>query len=388
MFKKTIIASSVLTVLASTAAVADNHGDDKYGYDVYGVIAVQVAHRDYETAKANDGVQVNNESRVGLRGHAKFDGLPSHTKFIWQIESGYVDEAFAGENGGEGYLGKRDTFIGFDSTEFGLIRVGRVLTPLYEVVDWPASNPGLGDIYDWGGIIGGNNFNDRQSDTVRWDSKELWSGFTLDLAAGAGQDRAGSTGSEKAGSNYYHGAAAHQNYKYGEGNWVQFDLAYEMNYDTQVSYVTTNKDTDDNYITETTFWDNTTYLAGIQGGHGPVGYFAQYRVAEADNNVGVDEEQNSYSVGLMYNFGADHKWQAKVAYAGNEDLKVNGVKQQDTGDDVWSTQLMYKIDSNAVVYARYRDVDTGKTFKDVDAKDGRWKTDSFSEASVGVEYYF
>ncbi|MBO9482531.1 porin [Salinisphaera sp. G21_0] len=370
MFKKSIIASSVLAALASTAAVADDHSEDKYGYDVYGVLSVQVAHRDYETAKANDGIQVNNESRIGFRGYAKFDGLPSHTKFIWQIESGYVDESFAGENGGEGYLGKRDTFVGFDSTEFGLIRAGRVLTPLYEVVDWPASNPGLGDIYDWGGIIGGNNFNDRQSDTVRWDSKELWTGFTLDIAAGAGQDRAGSTGSTEAGSNYYHGAAAHQNYKYGEGNWVQFDLAYEMNYDTQDG------------TTATTFWDNTTYLVGVQGGHGPVGYFAQYRMAEADNNVGVDEEQNSYSVGLMYNFGADHKWQAKVAYAGNEDLKVDGVKQQNTSDDVWSTQLMYKIDSNAVVYARYRDLDAGKTF------DGRWKTDSFKEASVGVEYWF
>ena len=373
MFKKTIIASSVLTVLASTAAVADHHGEDKYGYDVYGIIAVQVAHRDYEEAKANNGVQINNESRVGLRGHAKFDGLPSHTKFIWQIESGYVDESFAGEDGGKGYLGGRDTFIGFDSTKFGQIRVGRVLTPLYEVVDWPASNPGLGDIYDWGGIIGGNNFNDRQSDTVRWDSKELWSGFTLDLAAGAGQDRAGDTKSEKAGSNYYHGAAAHQNFKYGEGNSVQFDLAYEMNYDTAVSEK--EKDTG-------VYWDNKTYLIGIQGTHGPVGYFAQYRMAEADNNHGADEEENSYSAGLMYNFGADHKWQAKVAYAGNEDLKVNGVKQQDTGDDVWSTQLMYKIDSSAIVYARYRDVDAGKTH------DKRWKTDSFSEASVGVEYYF
>ena len=90
MFKKTLIASSVLAALASTAAVADGHGEDKYGHDIYGVIAVQVAHRSYENAANNDGVQVNNESRLGWRGYAKFDGLPENTKFIWQIEGGYV----------------------------------------------------------------------------------------------------------------------------------------------------------------------------------------------------------------------------------------------------------------------------------------------------------
>ncbi|WP_419834126.1 porin [Endozoicomonas atrinae] len=367
MFKKSIIASSVLAALASTAAVADNHGEEKYGHDFYGVISVQVAHRDYNDAKNNDGIQVNNESRLGWRGYAKFDGLPEHTKFIWQIETGYVDPNFAGENGGGGYLGGRDTFIGFDSEQFGLVRVGRVLTPIYELVDWPASNPGLGDVYDWGGQIAGNDFNDRQSDTIRWDSKELWSGFTLDLAAGAGADRAGDTKSEKAGSNYYHGAAAHQQFKYGEGNWIQFDLAYEMNYDSAIY-------TDEGDLTGE-YWDNKTYLVGVQGGHGPVGYFAQYRMAEAKNNAGEKQEEDAYSTGLMYNFGEGQKWQAKVAYAKNEDVKTNGVTG-DTEADVWATQLMYKIDSNAVVYVRYRDLERADT------------PNSFSEASTGIEYWF
>nr|MDT0251209.1 porin [Endozoicomonas sp.] len=375
MFKKTLIASAVMATLTSVSAMAsESSTEDKYGHDIYGVIAVQVASRDYANQDNNSGVQVNNETRIGWRGYAKFDGLPEHTKFIWQIETGYVDPSFEGENGGGGYLGKRDTFIGFDSEKFGLVRVGRVLTPIYELVDWPASNPGLGDTWDWGGNIGGNNFNDRQSDTIRWDSKELWTGFTMDLAVGAGADRAGATASEEASSNYWHGAAVHQNVKYGEGNWIQFDLAYEMNYDT-ATYDADGKDIGN-------YWDNQTYLAGVQGGHGPVGYFAQYRIAEADDTLGSDEKENAYSTGLMYNFGADQKWQAKVGYTKTEDLKVNGDKQANTGDDTWSTQLMYKIDSNAVVYVRYRDVDAGESYA------GRWKTDSFSEASTGIEYWF
>ena len=326
---------------------------------------------------SNNGFQINNETRLGWRGYAKFDQLPEHTQFIWQVESGYVDESFAGPDGGNGYLGRRDTFIGFDSEVFGKVRAGRVLTPLYELVDWPASNPGLGDIWDWGGTIGGNKHNDRQSDTIRWDSKELWTGFTVDVAVGAGKDRAGATDSTNADQNYWHGAAAHQKFDYDNG-WVQLDVAYEMNYKTREKI--TN---DDGEVLDTNFWDNQAYLAGIQGSHGPIGYFAQYRLAKADNTSdSIKEKQQSNSVGLMYNFGENNRWQAKVGYAKNYDLKVAGAKQDNTADDVWSTQLMYSIDSNAVVYARYRQVDTGETYL------GRWKTDSFKEASIGLEYWF
>ena len=146
------------------------------------------------------------------------------------------------------------------------------------MVDWPASNPGLGDVWDWGGAIDGRDFNDRQSDTVRWDSKELWSGFTLDVAFGAGGDRDGDTDSEEAGSNYYHGIAAHQQFKY-DGGWVQFDLAYEMNYDTSpwFSRIMIMSSAPETRITglsgrSTTGWSWTSWL------------FAHYRMAEAENN--------------------------------------------------------------------------------------------------------
>ncbi|USE38199.1 hypothetical protein [Endozoicomonas sp. SCSIO W0465] len=205
---------------------------------------------------------------------------------------------------------------------------------------------------------------------MRWDTKEFWSGFTLDLAFGAGGDRDGDTESEEASSNYYHGIAAHQQFKY-DGGWVQLDIAYEMNYDT----AQLNEDGNDTGE----YWDNTTYLIGVQGGHGAVGYFGQYRVAEAESTkAGVaDQEETGYSVGMTYNFGADNKWQAKVAHAKLDDLE-KGNMTADTGREVWSTQLLYSIDTNAVVYARYRDIERSETDKD----------DSFNEASVGVEYWF
>ncbi|OAN13932.1 porin [Photobacterium jeanii] len=376
LFKRTLLGAAIASAaIASVPAHASDSGA-KYEHSIYGLIAMQVAHRDYDKEKNNEGVQFNNESRLGWRGTAQFDQMPNWT-FLWQIESGYVDESFAGENGGNGYLGRRDTFVGFEHEKAGKIRLGRVLTPIYELIDWPATNPGMGNVWDWGGNIGGNNFNDRQSDTIRWDTNELWSGFTMDIAAGAGEDRAGATDSERASKNYWHGMAAHQNFK-GDWGWAQLDLAYEMNYDTLDKTKGKFKDT---------FWDNQTYLAGIQGGFSNgLSYFGYYRIAKADNSkFNQDEREDSFSVGLMYNFD---KWQAKIAHASNLGLEVNGNEIKNTKDQVTSMQLMYFVDTNAVLYARYAMNDLDRIDADNKGYQDRGKSDSFNEASIGVEYWF
>ncbi|USD67711.1 porin [Vibrio sp. SCSIO 43136] len=390
-FTRTLIASAISSITLAGAAFADtnlNPKKDEQGF--YGLVALQLANRDYEVptgaeGNPNSGVQANNETRLGWRGTAHFDSW-ENTTFIWQVESGYVDESFGGEDGGNGYLGRRDTYIGFQNDAYGLIRVGRVLTPIYELIDWPATNPGMGNVWDWGGAIGGNNFNDRQSDTIRWDTNELWEGFSLDLAVGAGADRAGATDSQRANKNYWHGGAAHQKFTVGDNGWVQFDLAYEMNYNTQDK---SGNNPDTGSKDPAFYWDNQTYLIGTQGGFdNGIGYFAYYRVADAQNTLGDDEREKSYSIGLMYNFGEDNKWQAKVAHAENKGLEVNGKRIADTEDDVTSMQLMYSVDSNAVVYARYAMNNLGEAHTTRPDYVGRWKSDSFDEASIGIEYWF
>ncbi|MGF1699326.1 porin [Photobacterium makurazakiensis] len=367
IFKRTLLGATIAT--AAIAAVPAQ-AEGKYEHGIYGVIAMQLADRQYDNEKNNSGVQANHESRLGWRGTAKFDNLQDWT-FLWQIESGYVDPSF-GPAGGGSEFGERDTFVGFEHEKFGQVRVGRVLTPIYELVDWPATNPGMGNVWDWGGNIGGRKFNDRQSDTIRWDTNEFWTGFTMDIAVGAGADRAGGTDSPKASDNYWHGMAAHQQFK-GDWGWVQFDLAYEMNYNTKDGEVTDG-------VLDGTYWDNQTYLMGAQGGFdNGIGYFGYYRISEADNTRGDDERETSYSVGLTYTFG---DWQAKVARAENLGLEVNGKDIDNTEDNVTSFQMMYFVDTNAVLYGRYAMNDLGEAY------DGRWKSDSFDEFSIGVEYYF
>ena len=358
IFKRTLLSAAIMS--AAVAAVPAQASDSDAKYEVYGIIAVQAAYRDYDTGNSVDddnlgGMQLNNESRIGFRGSKQFQNFGP--RFIWQIEGGYVDPSFGGEGAG---LGERDTFVGFESDSLGQVRFGRVLTPLYELVDWPASNPGLGDVWDWGGAIGGAKYQDRQSNTIRWDSPLYADALTFDVAVGAG-DKAGLG----EGDDYWGGLAAH--YKVGP---VQFDLAYEGNR---------------NIATEGTSWDNDTYLAGIQGWFdNGISFFAQYKYMEASADTGRDEKQDGVSAGLMYNI---NDWQFKLGYAANFDLEVDGKTIKNTSDDVISAQAMYFVDPAAVIYFRARTLDFGDGAEGVDSET-RWKSGDYDELSVGVEYYF
>lgn len=382
IFKPSLIAMAVSSVAFTAFPTIAEETDAKY--DVYGIIAVQAHYRDYENSPSLTGFQTNNESRIGFRGSKQFQNLGP--KFIWQIEGGYVDPSYSDHTSNGGF-GERDTFVGFEDFEsFGQVRIGRVLTPLYEVVDWPGANPGLGDVWDWGGLIGGAKFQDRSSNTVRWDSPE-WGGMTFDVAYG--RTKAAATGSDEG---WWQGAAAH--YKVGP---FQFDAAYEVNRNTAESFQDGTLDTGaHDPSTKQTFnrvWDNNTYLVGVQGWfENGISFFAQYRIQDAEVTEGIDsgreEKQNAMTSGLMYNTG---DWQFKVGYTKNFELEVNGEKVEDSSDDVISAQAMYFVDPSAVLYVRARDVtmggntvDSGNTGMTYD----RWKSDSFNEVSVGVEYYF
>lgn len=375
-FKKTLLGAAVSTLMLSGGAYADGANSDaaknyltkdSFAYEVYGIIAMQAAYRDYDTgdtAKDDNlgGAQLNNESRIGFRGKKDFANFGP--TFLWQIEGGYVDPSFGGEGAG---LGERDTFVGFEGESFGQVRLGRVLTPMYELVDWPASNPGMGDVYDWGGAIGGAKYQDRQSNTVRWDSPMYAEALSFDVAVGAG-DKAGLG----EGDDYWSGLAAH--YKLGP---IQFDAAYEGN--RNISY-------------ESSKWSNDTYLVGLQGWFdNGISFFAQYKMMEASSTDGTDEKQNAMSSAIMYTTG---DWQYKLGYAANFDLDRNGQTVDNTGDDVLSAQVMYFVDPSAVIYARARTLDfgDGATYSDGSTdKDGgttRGKSGDYDEFSIGVEYYF
>ncbi|AVQ87117.1 porin [Plesiomonas shigelloides] len=343
MFKKSMIAATIIGSFAALPAHAYKIGTENgMNVEVYGVIAVDLNYY----ADTGAGYDINNESRVGFRaGKQMFDDF----EVFAQIESGYV-----GDDGGSGKLGARDTFIGAKGS-WGTARFGRMLTPLYELIDWPYSNPGLGQVFDWGGDFAGNY--DRKSDTIRYDSPVM-SGFSFSLATGRGN-------TNSTGNNWY-GASAH--YKVFDA--LTLHAGYENNNKHKISGGSDaywdwkeNSDVPGTAPEWTEFpgspafvVNRSTYLVGFEASL-PAGFSfsGAYKSAEQkDVSDAKKWTQDSMSlVGQYWNGPVGFK----LGYAQNFDYEYNGKKVDDSGDKVISGQLMAVV-NDFVPYVRigHRDI--------------------------------
>lgn len=375
MFKK-----SALAVVIASAFALPAHADIK-NIDIYGQIAISAwTGADWATVDNNGGyekpIKIENESRIGFRGSKDFANGP---KFIWQIESGNV-----GESGGDGKLGVRDTFGGFEWEGIGKVRAGRMLTPLYEVLDWPYSGISAGKVMDWrGDIIGGGNY-DRQSNMIRFDSANH-SGFSYNLALGRGNN------TDDASSNFY-GLGAH----YNTGP-LTLHATYEKATDRAISKGEFNKTQKggDTILTHTAgTGDSDAYLLGFEMNFkNGLGFFGAYKRLTADykdmtltsatGTSALNEmSQDSYTVGTVYNTGL---WQFKLAYAANLkpefDTADGNFKASEFSDSIITGQAMYFLDDSAVAYVRpyYLQRRGLSVVQDGDKEFG---------LGMGVEYYF
>ncbi|MCC4858493.1 porin [Vibrio splendidus] len=378
IFKRTLLGASV--ALLSTGVMAKEVGiNSDFNVDVYGVAAISVVN--YNTTDNRDdssGYAVENESRIGFRAHKDmFDDV----LITMQIESGYVDSTDWSHGGvSGGVLGFRDTFVGA-SGSWGNLRVGRVLTPLYEIVDWPYSNPGLGSVFDWGGI---NGHYDRQSNQVRYDSAKF-GGFSF--AASVGRDDNDNGGGAATRDANFVGASAKYSFEK-----ITFMAGVESG--TRVvaasggEYVTAQEEIKDSagnvlhnpgdiYKTDTVAgYDDDTfaYIVGFEASL-PAGFgiAAAFKGEELDNGI-RKQTQDSYSVIGQY-------WNGpigfKLGYAANLESELNGQKEAGSDSSTISGQLM-AVHNGFVPYLRV----AGRTFY----KDGVEDTDIVTR--VGLEYGF
>ena len=375
IFKRTLLGASV--ALLSTGVMAKEVGiNSDFNVDVYGVAAISLVN--YNTTDNNDsstGYAVENESRIGFRAHKDmFDDV----LITMQIESGYVDSTDWSHGGvSGGVLGFRDTFIGA-SGSWGNLRVGRVLTPLYEIVDWPFSNPGLGSVFDWGGI---NGHYDRQSNQVRYDSAKF-GGFSF--AASVGRDDNDNGGGAATRDANFVGASAKYSFEK-----ITFMGAVESG--TRVvaasggEYVVAQEDIKDAngtvttpkgeiYLTDTVAgYDDDTfaYIVGFEASlPAGFGFAAAYKGEELDNGI-RKVTQDSYSIIGQY-------WNGpigfKLGYAANLESETNGSKDANSDSNTISGQLM-AVHNGFVPYLRV----AGRTVGDAD-------TDIVTR--VGLEYGF
>ncbi|CAH0523894.1 Chitoporin [Allocatenococcus thiocycli] len=310
ILKRTLLGAAV--ALASTGAVASGSESSQVGVlsdfnvQAYGVAAISAFYQE-----DSNGYDYENESRIGFRASKDmFDNL----NVFMQIESGYV-----GEDGKGSTLGARDTFLGLQG-DWGKVRFGRMLTPLYEIVDWPYSNPGLGRVFDWGGDVKAHY--DRKGDIARYDSPAL-GGLTLNFSVGRGD-----TGTK---SSNHVGAAAHYNFS----DVVTVHAGVESNSKYGGSDI-----------------DSTAYIVGFElplpAGFGLAGAY-KYSEGESKHAAyeGQEAEQGQYSLIGQYWNGP---WGVKVGYAFNDESEVDNVKLSDD-DEVLSGQLMY-VHNGFVPYVR------------------------------------
>ncbi|MUJ30198.1 porin, partial [Aliivibrio fischeri] len=333
MFKKTLLGAAIALVASGVTAKEVGINSD-FNVEVYGVAAISLVNynvTDNDKAKSSsdrdEGFVVENESRIGFRAHKE---MFENVLITMQIESGYVDNTDWGHGGASGgVLGFRDTFIGA-SGDWGNVRVGRVLTPLYEIVDWPFSNPGLGSVFDWGGIAG---HYDRQSNQVRYDSPKF-GGFSF--AASVGRDDNANGGG----------------YATRDSSFVGANAKYSFEKVTLMGAVESGSD-----FNGVSGQDNQSYLVGFEASL-PAGFgiAAAYKMEALDNQanaagvaqMGTDIEQGSYSVVGQY-------WNGpigfKLGYAANLESETNGKTDKDSDSNTISGQLM-AVHNGFVPYLR------------------------------------
>ncbi|WP_192889185.1 porin [Vibrio bathopelagicus] len=374
IFKRTLLGATV--ALLSTGVMAKEVGiNSDFNVDVYGVAAISLVN--YNTTDNNDsssGYAVENESRIGFRAHKEmFDDV----LITMQIESGYVDSTDWSHGGvSGGVLGFRDTFVGA-SGSWGNLRVGRVLTPLYEIVDWPFSNPGLGSVFDWGGI---NGHYDRQSNQVRYDSAKF-GGFSF--AASVGRDDNDNGGGAATRDANFVGASAKYSFEkitfmgaVESGTRVVAETGGE--YLIAQEKVTladgTVVNAGDQYQSDVTpgYDDDTfAYIVGFEASlPAGFGFAAAFKGEELDNGI-RKQTQDSYSIIGQY-------WNGpigfKLGYAANLESELNGKKEANSDSNTISGQLM-AVHNGFVPYLRV----AGRTVGDAD-------TDIVTR--VGLEYGF
>ncbi len=330
MFKKTLVAAALATATMGASAwqVAQN---DTSSLEVYGVTAISIVTTEPGAEGANSqGWGLENESRVGFRGHKELS--PGFTAFV-QIESGWVDNQDWAHGTQGGTLGQRDTFVGLKG-DWGKVRFGRVLTPMFEIVDWPFSNPGMGGVFDWNSDIGAFN-RDRHSNQIRYDSPSM-AGWNVALTTGRGE-------SQSWASKGISGFPVEDNYFYGASVGTRFADMVSVNVGIE---------TEMDRMQAAGLSDTFGAIAGVQ-----VSLPAGFAVKGAVKYGSVTDQASDIESTQLFTSLIGEYWTGNIGmrlgYAMAFNPEVDGTEAKDKEDNVISFQPMYVL-GGAVFYGRVK----------------------------------
>ncbi|MBE3665824.1 hypothetical protein BOO35_12075 [Vibrio navarrensis] len=333
MFKRTLLGAAVAAAAISGSANAAVELNGK-ALQVYGQAAgfVHITNPD----QGDNSVSAVIESRVGFKGVVEFEDFGPN--FVWQIEGGNADNSDK-----SGQLGARDTYLGLAFDGVGSIKYGRQLVAAYNYVDWPHSNPGLGNVFDWNNDIGAS-YQDRADHVIRFDS-ETFGGFNYQVTL-SGMNETTDAMVVSIGASYQAGPVNIHGGYYTQAEYTE-----------KVNNVDTKKG-DINYaiIGATAGFDSLTITGAIK----------------LMNNELADKEQMAYSATAQY---VNNSWVYKLGLAGTTDSETKGKTDKDTADLAVSARLGYLLPS---------------TYLFMDLRNYKMdNADSFdNNLLIGAEYYF
>lgn len=307
----------LLTLVSFSANAIKITGGEKYDLEVYGILAIS-SYFSAAQEKASD-YTFDNESYIGFRGNKD---LNDNINVIFQIESGYV-----GYEGKQSGLGTFDTFIGLRG-DWGTVRAGRMKTPMYEIVDWPYTNPGLGRVFDWGGDVP-YHYSHRLSNTLRYDSPD-WQPGNFALSVSRGDTR-------QSGSTILSGRVT-----------VNLPAAIKLHLGAEQ---TRNRIIDESQTFAFATADTLGYIAGLDVTFpSSTRFYGAFKSGYSRHNqTGLKSSQRSWSLIVEHWY---KNWGAKLGYAANTDALLDGLKMPDTADSVVALQIMTLIDDTFLPYMR------------------------------------
>ncbi|WP_028024742.1 porin [Enterovibrio calviensis] len=350
-FKRSLLgmAVAVAAMSGSANAAIDLNGE---AVQMYGQAA---GFMHITNPEVGDGAaQAVIESRIGFKGRVAFEEFGPD--FVWQIESGDAN------NTDYGAFGMRDTFLGLDFDGVGSFKFGRQLVAAYNYVDWPHSNPGLGNVFDWHNAIDAS-FEDRANNNFRFDSA-TWNGFNFQATlSGMGSSTDALVASIAT-------------------SYSQDMFSVHAGYYNQSKYDATVAKTEDSVVVENGVavvkpgTAATTEEAGdvsytIVGGSvylGDVTLTAAYKMME---NGLTNDDQDAYSATAQYVI--DGTWVLKAGYAATSESKLGN----DDDSQAITGRLGYLLPSTYL----YMDVRSYDMNGSDEASDG-------TNILIGAEYYF
>ncbi|MEZ9526033.1 porin [Enterovibrio norvegicus] len=358
-FKRSLLgmAVAVAAMSGSANAAIDLNGE---AVQVYGQAA---GFMHITNPEVGDGVvQGVIESRIGFKGRVSYDNFGPD--FIWQIESGdanNADRVTSTDGAGEpveipnGTFGVRDTYIGLDFDGVGSFKFGRQLVAAYNYVDWPHSNPGLGNVFDWHNNIGAG-YEDRSDNNLRFDSA-TWGGFNFQATlSGMGSVSTDALIVSVAASYSQDMFSVHAGH-YTQGEYTAPVAAVAPSFGKPGAAATTKQAGDVSY----SIVGGSVYL-------GDVTLTAAYKMME---NGLTGDDQDAYSATAQYVI--DGAWVLKAGYAATSESKLGN----DDDSQAITARLGYMLPSTYL-------------YMDVRSYDMLGSTDAYDATNllIGAEYYF